>query len=87
MSRLWSAVRILAAAALTAVVTLALAQLFYPPSRSDRIDENAQTIRNGTASIVCILRVNPYDRTDATIRACLAENGYTDTVHLPKGTP
>lgn len=78
-SKLRGFVNVVLYAVATALVTLALATLLSGASSelADRVDRNASVTRAATETVVCILLIDPAERTDAKVRACADANGYS----------
>lgn len=68
----------------TALFTIAIATALGGQQRdlASRVDTNADISRAGVAAIVCILAIEPKDRTDERIDDCLQLNGFDDVVTL-----
>jgi hypothetical protein len=77
-------VRYLALMLGTALFTVAIATALSGTQRDliERVDLNADISRDGVAAIVCILAIEPEQRSTDRIDACLKANGFVDVVKL-----
>jgi len=80
--RLYTVARVVGQGLVIALVLLLLLSL---TSRDDvelaeRVDRNAEISRSGVAAIVCILQIDPLERTDSTVNECLHVSGFVGVV-------
>lgn len=82
-NHLVTTLKVIGHAMLVAAMVLVLVNLTSGSQRSlaERVDRNAGVTVSGVAAVVCILNIEPEDRSDNRIDACLDANGFVGVVN------